>query len=105
MATHSNYLAWEVWWTEQPGGLQFMVPRVCHIMGSHSKFSQSQQLLQLHLLAASAVKSSPFIPEECAIGSTILQEQTASVPQIVEKPSSCIEFYKSTFKPVFQMKE
>ena len=24
MATHSSILAWEVTWTEEPGGLQFM---------------------------------------------------------------------------------
>ena len=24
MATHSSILAWEIPWTEQPGGLQFM---------------------------------------------------------------------------------
>ena len=24
MATHSNTLAWEIPWTEEPGGLQFM---------------------------------------------------------------------------------
>ena len=24
MATHSNILAWEIPWTEEPGGLQFM---------------------------------------------------------------------------------
>ena len=25
MATHSSILAWEIWWTEEPGGLQSMV--------------------------------------------------------------------------------
>ena len=24
MATHSSILAWEISWTEEPGGLQFM---------------------------------------------------------------------------------
>ena len=24
MATHSSILAWEILWTEEPGGLQFM---------------------------------------------------------------------------------
>ena len=24
MATHSSILAWEIWWTEEPGGLQSM---------------------------------------------------------------------------------
>ena len=24
MSTHSNILAWEIPWTEEPGGLQFM---------------------------------------------------------------------------------
>ena len=31
MAAHSNSLAWEIPWTEEPGGLQFMGPqRVWH---------------------------------------------------------------------------
>ena len=31
MATHSSILAWEIPWTEEPGGLQFMVlKRVGH---------------------------------------------------------------------------
>ena len=31
MATHSNILDWEILWTEEPGGLQFMgLPRVRH---------------------------------------------------------------------------
>ena len=27
MATHSSILAWEITWTEEPGGLQFMGPQ------------------------------------------------------------------------------
>ena len=27
MATHSSILAWEIPWTEEPGGLQFMGPQ------------------------------------------------------------------------------
>ena len=31
MATYSNILAWEILWTEEPGGLQFVGPqRVRH---------------------------------------------------------------------------
>ena len=31
MATHSSILAWEISWTEEPGGLQFMgLQRVGH---------------------------------------------------------------------------
>ena len=31
MATHSSILAWEIPWTEEPGGLQFMrLQRVGH---------------------------------------------------------------------------
>ena len=31
MASHSNILAWEILWTEKPGGLQFMgLQRVRH---------------------------------------------------------------------------
>ena len=28
MATHSSILAWEIPWTEEPGGLQSMVPQM-----------------------------------------------------------------------------
>ena len=27
LATHSNILAWEISWTKEPGGLQFMGPQ------------------------------------------------------------------------------
>ena len=30
MATHSNILAWEIPWTEEPGGLQSMGRRAGH---------------------------------------------------------------------------
>ena len=30
MATHCSILAWEITWTEEPGGLQFMCHRVRH---------------------------------------------------------------------------
>ena len=30
MATHSSILAWEIPWTEESGGLQFMVSQVRH---------------------------------------------------------------------------
>ena len=31
MATHSSILAWEISWTEEPGGLQSMVSEELHI--------------------------------------------------------------------------
>ena len=31
MATHSSILAWEIPWTEKPGGLQFMVSKKSQI--------------------------------------------------------------------------
>ena len=35
MATHSNILAWEIPWTEEPGGLQFMgLQRVTHALAT-----------------------------------------------------------------------
>ena len=30
MSTHSNFLAWRIPWTEEPGGLQSMGSRVRH---------------------------------------------------------------------------
>ena len=40
MATHSSILAWEIPWTEEPGGLQFMgSPRVKHNLATkHQTF-------------------------------------------------------------------
>ena len=32
MATHSNILAWEIRWTEEPGGLQSMAPQMAEHM-------------------------------------------------------------------------
>ena len=38
MATHSSILAWEVPWTEEPGGLQFMgLQRVGHDLVTESR--------------------------------------------------------------------
>ena len=37
MATHFSILAWEIPWTEEPGGLQFMgLQRVAHNLGTDS---------------------------------------------------------------------
>ena len=30
MATHSSILAWEIPWTEEPGGLQWGLPHSCY---------------------------------------------------------------------------
>ena len=43
MATHSNILAWEILWTEEPGGLQSMgLQRIGHDLATE------QQLLKLY---------------------------------------------------------
>ena len=43
MATHSSILAWEITWTEEPGGLQSMgVTRVRHDLAT----KQQQQIMQ-----------------------------------------------------------
>ena len=40
MATHSSVLAWEIPWTEEPGGLQSMgLQRVRHNLGLKFKFN------------------------------------------------------------------
>ena len=46
MATHSNILAWEIPWTEEPGGLQPMVTK------SRTRLS-SGQYTDIHFLALS----------------------------------------------------
>ena len=42
MATHSNILAWEIPWTEEPGGLQSMGSQR---VGHDSASKQQQQML------------------------------------------------------------
>ena len=55
MATHSSILAWEIPWTEEPGGLQFMVSRVGHNLVTKPPplycFPKSQKVLnsKMHL--------------------------------------------------------
>ena len=41
MVTHSNILAWEIPWTEEPGGLQFM--------GSQKSWTQLSDLVNKFL--------------------------------------------------------
>ena len=38
MATHSSILAWRIPWTEEPGGLQFMIISKCWTRLSDSHF-------------------------------------------------------------------
>ena len=50
MATHSSILAWEISWTEEPGGLQFMgFQRVGHCgaagAGRQPKLSVSPEMV------------------------------------------------------------
>ena len=42
MATHSSILAWEIPWTEEPGGLQSMKSQKCH--ARHSDKQQPQAM-------------------------------------------------------------
>ena len=46
MATHSNILAWEIPWTEEPGGLQSMGSQRVR----HDRASQKQQVAYTHFL-------------------------------------------------------
>ena len=46
MATHSSILAWEIPWTEEPGGLQFMGSQRVR----HDLMSKQQQQTQATLL-------------------------------------------------------
>ena len=52
MATHSSYLAWEIPWTEVPGGLQSMgLLRV-----RHDSVTEQQQILIMSKLEESLFK-------------------------------------------------
>ena len=47
MATHSSVLAWEIPWTEEPGGLQSMVlQRVRHNQGTEQACTESKTRLK-----------------------------------------------------------
>ena len=47
MATHSSNLAWEIPWTEEPGGLQSMeLQRVEHDLATQSSKSMQKPLQQ-----------------------------------------------------------
>ena len=49
MATHSSNLAWEIPWTEEPGGLQSMeLQRVEHDLATHSSKSMWHTQQQEH---------------------------------------------------------
>ena len=62
MATHSSILAWEIPWTEEPGGLQSMgSQRVGH--GLETK--QQQQKCYISIPAAAAAKSLQSCPTLC----------------------------------------
>ena len=46
MATHSSILAWEIQWTEEPGGLQSMgLQRVRHNLETKQQQQASESLL------------------------------------------------------------
>ena len=45
MATHSSILAWEILWTEEPGGLQSMgLQRVGHDLASEQQLSNGSHV-------------------------------------------------------------
>ena len=45
MATHSNILAWEIPWTEEPGGLQFMgSQRIGHDLATKQYSTRNTQV-------------------------------------------------------------
>ena len=45
MATYSSILAWEIPWTEEPGGLQSMGLQIeGHILNTYSRFAQSASI-------------------------------------------------------------
>ena len=49
-ATHSNILAWEIPWTEEPGGLQSCGSRVRHDLVTKSKQHNIHGLYLLHII-------------------------------------------------------
>ena len=48
MATHSSILAWEIPWTEEPGGLQFMGSRrIGHDLATKQQYSTHNTQVRL----------------------------------------------------------
>ena len=63
MATHSSILAWEIPWTEEPGGLQSLgSERVGHNSATKTHFKQLDSVLGASLMAQQ-VKNLPAIQE------------------------------------------
>ena len=63
MATHSSILAWEIPWTEEPGGLQSLgSERVGHNSATNTHFKQLDSVLGPSLIAQ-RVKNLPAMQE------------------------------------------
>ena len=62
MATHSSVLAWRIWWTEEPGGLQSIgLQRVGHDWETNTFTFQIKFLKSMTSLVAQIVKNLPKI--------------------------------------------
>ena len=63
MATHFSICAWEILWTKEPGGLQFMVPQtVRHDLATKQAEFQEKTLWWLQIFLRILFKPYPFPP-------------------------------------------
>ena len=75
MATHSSILAWEIEWTEQPGGLQFMESQRFEHNRVHADHDQSVRSVTQSCL-------SRCDPMDCSTPGFLVHHQLPELAQI-----------------------
>ena len=67
MATHSSVLAWEIPWTEEPGGLQFM-----GLQRDKNNWGTEHMLLDADVRTHWPLLRQTYINGECKLENTVL---------------------------------
>ena len=85
MAIHSSILAWEISWTEEPGGLQFMgSQRIRHDLETEQQQQSSNTSSTLPLLAATTKAPEP---RACALQQERPLHREAHALQLESSPA------------------
>ena len=88
MATHSSILAWEIPWTEEPGGLQSL--------GSHRVGHDYSDLAQHSALIIACYLPSPYQPSSICPGGLLCSAMTGSVYSSNYKPEQVPKYLLSS---------
>ena len=93
-ATHSSILAWEIPWTEEPGGLQYVgLSRVTHVHTQWQRKGQVFTCFLWHLTGGSVAKTSSFQCREPRLdpwsGNQIPHAATKSLHATPKDPTCC----------------